>query len=52
MRHPATLKTMPIPANYYYYYYYYLPEVLEEDLVVLPELLILAFVTVICAILE
>ena len=21
MRHPATLKTMPIPANYYYYYY-------------------------------
>ena len=21
MRHPATLKTIPIPANYYYYYY-------------------------------
>ena len=23
MRHPATLITTPIPANYYYYYYYY-----------------------------
>ena len=22
MRHPATLITMPIPANYHYYYYY------------------------------
>ena len=22
MRHPSTLITMPIPANYYYYYYY------------------------------